>query len=206
MMKNVVKNKSFLWFALLIFVASSSFPQTLAEIAKKERERRESLKGKKGIVVTNADLANLKKKPALEIPPVVVDQEKTGTPTAEPAKPSAEASSEETSRAGEPSVPSPPSSPLAQEQALSEANRKSLQERWEKAKEYVELLTLKMGALWQELANVDAPSAKEAVQLAIAETFLKLQSAQEEEEKARQELEKFLGQMKRESSPSLWIK
>lgn len=202
----MLKNKACLGLALFIFVASSSFPQTLAEIAKKERERRESLKGKKGIVVTNADLAKLKKKPALEVPPAIGEPEKMGPPLATPAEPSAETPSETAPQAVEPKVETIPSGAPAQESALSEANLKSLQDRWEKAKEYVELLTLKMGALWQELANVEAPSAKEAVQLAIAETFLKLQSAQEEEEKARQELEKFLGQMKRESNPSLWIK
>ncbi len=202
-MKKMLKNKRGVWLALFAFVASTAFPQTLAEIAKKERERRESLKGKKGIVVTNADLAKLKKKPALEIPSAMVESEKTGTP---PAGPPSETPSETTPQAVETSGPAAPSGSTTQEPSPSEANLKSLQEKWEKAKEYVELLTLKMGALWQELANVDAPSAKEAIQLAIAETFLKLQSAQEEEERARQELEKFLGQMKRESTPSLWIK
>jgi len=171
--------------------------QTLAEIAKKERERRESLKGKKGIVVTNADLAKLKKKPALEIPPAEPEQGTEGQ------------SSEETAPGSPPQAPEPVVPPAlagAPSGSQNEVSLKALQERWEKAKEYVELLTLKMGALWQEFSSLDNPSAREAIRLAIAETFLKLQNAQEEEAKARQELEKLLGQIKKDSVPSLWIR
>jgi hypothetical protein len=179
---------------LLLFMAGSfGLSQTLAEIAKKERERRENLKGKKGIVVTNADLARLKKKPALEIPPAPPEQqpvEQTALTTPSPA--------EEAAKLSEPIGP-----PQREE---TETSLKNLQEKWEKAKEYVELLTLKMSALWQQFYALDNLSSKEAVQQAIAETFIKLQDAQTEETKARQELEKFLGQIKKESVPSIWIR
>jgi hypothetical protein len=52
----------------------------------------------------------------------------------------------------------------------------------------------------------DATTPKEALQLSIGETFIKLEKAQEEEATARQELEKFLGQAKKESTPSIWIR
>ncbi len=195
--------KYFCLVALVSVCLSLGFGQTLAEIAKKERERRESLKGKKGIVVTNAELAKLKKKPALEIP--------SGESQAEPEQPPVAASSNPTSpetlllpEAGEPATLPPPAESASQ--SSTDANLIALQERWEKAKEYVELLTLKMGALWQQFSNVDNPGAKEAIQLAISETFIKLQNAQEEEDKARQELERYLGQVKKESTPSLWIR
>jgi Na+-transporting NADH:ubiquinone oxidoreductase subunit NqrC len=178
---------------LLSLVGSLLFSQTLAEIAKKERERRENLKGKKAVVVTNADLARLKKKPALEIPPA-------------PPEPQLEEQAEQ-------ATPSPAeetlgsSGPTASPQeGESEATLKTLQVKWEKAKEYVELLTLKMSALWQQFYGLDNLSSKEAVQQAIAETFIKLQDAQTEETTARQELEKFLSQIKKESAPSLWIR
>lgn len=189
---------------LVIFLSmgvSLGLSQTLAEIAKKERERRESLKGKKGIVVTNADLMKLRKKPALEVPGAELRSESEETPLAESSSETADETPTQTAEAGAAMLPVG-----VGEQVSSEENLKVLQERWEKAKEYVELLILKMGALWQEFSNLDNPSAKEPVRLAIAETFLKLQNAQEEEGKARQELEKFLGQMKKESTPSLWIK
>src|SRR4030043_1436020 len=53
---------------LAVVLSPLLFPQSLAEIAQKERERRAALKGKKGAIITNASLAKLKKKPALETP------------------------------------------------------------------------------------------------------------------------------------------
>jgi hypothetical protein len=182
--------------ALMILVLGSFlFPQSLAEIAQKERERRAALKGKKAAVVTNATLAKLKKKPALETPPA------PPAPSVEETAPPAEA------------APTPPAN--LQEQppaALPPAAQpvppdiKTLQERWEKAKEYVELLTLKMGALWQQFYGLEDMTAKNALQQAIAETFAKLQTAQEEETQARQALEKALGQQKKEPAPLIWVR
>jgi hypothetical protein len=191
--KRMGKRKFILWVILFVLAGSLLLSQTLAEIAQKERERRESLKGKKRVVVTNADLAKLKKKPALEIPaapPEPQPEEKAALTTPSPAE-------ETPVRSG------PTGSPQGGE---SEVTLKTLQEKWEKAKEYVELLTLKMSALWQQFYGLDNLSSKEAVQQAIAETFIKLQDAQTEETRARQELEKFLGQIKKESAPSLWIR
>jgi len=185
--------KVVLLISLFSFFGSLLLSQTLAEIAKKERERRESLKGKKAVVVTNADLARLKKKPALEIPPALPEpqpEEQAGLTTPSTA-------------AETPGLTEPTGAPQREE---NEATLKILQEKLEKATEYVELLTLKMSALWQQFYGLDNLSSKEAVQQAIAETFIKLQDAQTEETKARQELEKFLSQIKKESASSLWIR
>ncbi len=180
---------------LPLFLSSFLCSQTLAEIAAKERERRASLKDKKARVVTNADLVKLKKKPALEVPATEeppVKEEQAVPPPAPPAP-------------AQESQPEPSLGKPAPEEK-SRGTLQELQQNWEKAKEYVELLTLKMGALWQQYNSLDAPSSKEAVQLAISETFIKLENAQEEEAKARQALEKFLGQAKKETLPQIWIK
>lgn len=186
--------KVFILLFLPLFLGSFLYSQTLAEIAAKEKERRESLKGKKARVVTNADLAKLKKKPALEVPaaeaPPVTEEVKTSLPPPPPAQGS--------------QVEPSPAGPASEEN--SRATLQELGQKWEKAKEYVELLNLKMGALWQQYNSLDATSSKEAVELAISETFLKLEKAQEEEAKARQELEKFLGQAKKDTLPPIWIK
>ena len=181
-------------FLLPVFLGSLVFSQTLAEIAQKERERRASLKGKKVVVVTNADLAKMKKKPALEIAPPEVPPETIGPEAPETTPP-------ETPQA---ETPPPPAEPLPE--SAVQATLKDLQARWEKAKEYVELLTLKMSALWQEFYALDNMTTRDAIQLSISETFIKLEKAQEDEVKARQELEKFLGRQKRESTPSIWIR
>jgi len=179
---------------LAAVLSSLLFPQSLAEIAQKERERRAALKGKKGAVITNASLAKLKKKPALETPaapPAPVTEEVVSPEAA----PEAAAGSQEPRAATLPTSENPVPPDL-----------KALQESWEKAKEYVELLTLKMGALWQQFYNIEDMTTKDAIQQSIAETFIKLQNAQEEETLARQDLEKFLGQQKKEPASSIWIR
>jgi len=178
---------------LVSTMSSLVFPQTLAEIAQKERARRAALKGKKAAVITNADLARLKKKPALEVPlppPAPVEEEVVAPEAAPPAAAEPQEQPAAAPRAGE--IPVPP-------------DLKTRQERWDKAKEYVELLTLKMSALWQQLYSLEDMTAKDAVQQSIAETFIKLQKAQEEETQARQDLEKFLGQQKKDPA-SIWVR
>ncbi|MGQ9578831.1 MAG: hypothetical protein ACUVWQ_09435 [Candidatus Aminicenantales bacterium] len=184
-------------FFALIF--GSIWPQSLVELAKKEKERRDSLKDKKVVVVTNEDLGRVKRGVALETgrastPP----QEQTATQTLEESG---------TQRQASPVMPvnldreSPVIFPRA-----SGDDQKSLEERYQKAKEYVELLTLKLNALWQEFYSLDDMTPRDTIQQAIAETFLKLQNAQEEEDKARDELEKYLSRAKKASVPSLWVK
>jgi hypothetical protein len=179
-----------------LLLSSFLFSQSLTDIAKKERERRASLQGKKVTVVTNADLAKLKKKPALEIPPAPTPEERGAA-----VPPPADAAAPPEPAPKETAPPNPP--PSADRKA---ATLQELQERWDKAKEYVELLTLKMGALWQELNGLRDVKSKEAVQLAIGETFAKLQTAQEEETRARLEFEKFLGESKKDSTTKIWFK
>jgi hypothetical protein len=190
--------KRTLAFAFLItLLASFLYPQSLAEIAKKERERRAKLKGRTSVVVTNADLAKMKKKPALE------------TPSAQPEPGPENAEKTEALEAPPPTAAEPETPPAAMAlppESGVPADLKALQERWEKAKEYVELLTLKMSALWQQFYGLVDAGAKEAVQQAIGETFIKLQNAQEEETRSRLEFEKFLQQQKAESTPPIWIR
>lgn len=181
-------------FLLPVFLGSLAFSQSLAEIAQKERERRASLKGKKAVVVTNSDLAKMKKKPALEIPAPEAPAESAG-PEAPEAVPPA------TPQAETPPPAAEPSSKIA-----AQATLRDLQARWEKASEYVELLTLKMSSLWQEYYAQDNIKTRDALQQSISETFIKLEKAQEEEVKARQELEKFLGRQKQESTSPIWIR
>jgi len=179
---------------LMVILSSLLFPQTLAEIAQKERERRAGLKGKKAVVITNADLAKLRKKPALETPP--------GPPAPEA----------EEIAAPENILPAPvepleqPVTGIPASTDSAPPGLKTLQERLDKAQEYVELLTLKMGALWQQFYGQEDMTTKDAVQQAIAETYIKLEKAQEDEIQARRDLEIFLGQQKKEPGSSIWIR
>jgi len=186
------------WAAVTVaslLLSSVLLSQSLVEIAQKERERRAALKGKKTVVVTNAELAKVKRKSAVEVaapPPAAAPQE--SAPAAAPGSAGPQAPESTASTVAPPSAPPVP------------AARQELQERWNKAKEYVELLTMKMGALYQEFNGLGDPHAKEAMRQTISETYAKLQTAQEEETRARQEFEKSLGEAKKESTPSIWVR
>jgi hypothetical protein len=61
--------KKFVHFIVFFVFSSLLVSQSLVDVAKKEQERREKLKGKNARVVTNADLKTVKKAPAVTIPP-----------------------------------------------------------------------------------------------------------------------------------------
>jgi hypothetical protein len=193
------------WVALTVaplLLSSMLLSQSLAEIAQKERERRAALKGQKVVVVTNAELGKVKRKPAVDVG------------EAPPAAPAARPSTAESEQAALTETPAaaakPPETPTTAGAPPGPAavpqNLQVLQERWDKSKEYVELLTLKMSALWQEFNGLRDPHAQDAVRQSISETYAKLHTAQEEETKARLEFERSLGEAKKESTPQLWIK
>ena len=65
----------------LFFLSTTLISQSLVDVAKREQERREKLKGKNVRVVTNADLKGVKRGPALTVPAGPPSE----APTAEPA-------------------------------------------------------------------------------------------------------------------------
>jgi len=183
------KGMTFTFFFL--FLASAVFSQSLTEIAKKEKERRESLKGKKTAVVTNADLAKLRKEPAIQMAVVEIKADLGQTPPAEipPAD----------------QTPAPPPPQAKQEQeavkkdvysSVTASNPKRAQEKWDLARERVDLLTMKMNALWQQFYSLDNMMPRDEIQKQISETYAKLLQAQEEETRVREELQKALSPIK----------
>ncbi len=55
--------------SLLLLAATFVTAQSLVDLAKKEKERRESLRGKRARIITNADLAAAKRTPAVDAGP-----------------------------------------------------------------------------------------------------------------------------------------
>lgn len=202
-----MKSKAICFLSLFLFLASLISAQSLAELAKKEKERRASLGEKKSLVVTNEDLAKVKRRPALETSRPV--SEVSGSTLGSFEQGTAEGESEAIS-SGQTvhRVISEPSSPMSPPFDIGSraGEQKQLEEAHQKAQEYVELLTLKLNALWQEFYSLDDMTPRDQIQQAIAETYLKLQKAQEEEEKLRQQLERYLSTIKKENIPSLWIR
>lgn len=176
----------------LFFSTSPLLSQSLVDIAKKERERRAKLKGKKGIVVTNADLHKVKKRTTVfAVRPLVSELE-----TEPEIKPAREPSSGKEK--------SPKSQ--AEEEKIFKEQKASLEEKWNKAKELVSLYTTKMNGLWQEFYSLDDMTSRDKIQREISETNLKLQKAREDETKAKEELDKFLAQARKKGIPPGWLK
>ena len=163
-------------------------------------------------MITNADLAKMKKKPAVEV--------------AEPDKAKAEA---ETQAAGETAAPSgreaaaPPQAgqaspeqkpgqqtPPADQSVMAEkdfrARLSELATKAQQAQEMIDLLTLKMNSLWQEFYNLGDVKSRDYTQFQISETYDKLTKAEADAVRATKDLDDFLATAKREGVPSIWIK
>ncbi len=164
---------------LFLILSSFLFSQSLAEIAKKEKERREKLKGKKTVVITNADLGKVKRKSALTtdraaapVTPATPPDKSSGMDTAEPT--------------GESAVP-PAKKAATPEQ--TEPSFEEYQARYFKAREYTQLLTVKLRGLWQEFYSMDDMTDRSTIQKQIAETSQQIQEAQKAEAIAKKEAE-----------------
>jgi hypothetical protein len=63
-----------------------------------------------------------------------------------------------------------------------------------------------MNALQQQFFNMSDMKSKDLIQKDISETYAKLLGAQEVENRAREALEKFLGQSLKDKLSPIWIK
>jgi hypothetical protein len=189
---NKMKKKILMGFFLSLLAVTFLGAQSLAEISKKEKERRAALKGKQ-TVVTNEDLAKVKKKAALTeslageaaLPEGTPEEKSPATGATPPAD---QAPPELTPEAGKEAS--------LNDQALSQ-QRAALEDKWNRAQELVDLLTMKMNALWQQFYSLDDMTAKESIQLQIGQTYEKLLKTQEEEVAAREELAAFVAKTPR---------
>jgi len=157
-------------FLIVTFLSS----QSLVELAKKEKERRAKLKGKKSIVVTNADLEKIKKKPAVSVPESQLEDIRR--------------------RATQSPVRRKPSGDIDRE---SPGQLAELEAKWKKADEYVELLTLKINGLQQKFYTFRDWTLRDSIQREIRDTHQKLQVAKEESKKAKEEYDKGRSQRRR---------
>jgi hypothetical protein len=209
---------------LPLFLASFVQSQSLAELAKKEKERREALKGK-ATVVTSADIAKVKKRPAVE----TVQEQAAGEGEAQAGEAQAGEAQAGEGAAGAQQEGAPPvegqqavEAGAGQEQAAAEetppadAAALNAQEMQKKQKELadlaqdkiemVELLNLKLNALYQEFQGLDNVKTREMIQLQISDTYDKLLKAEAESAKAKKDLEEFLAEKKKKETPAIWIR
>jgi len=169
-------------FCLLLLLSSLCFSQSLTELAKKERERREKLKGKKSILVTNADLTRLGKSPAVSVPQKLTER-----------KPRRTVPPREKSRQRE--IPSREFEEVDKMEFRD--TQGDLEEKLKNARELADLLVIRMNALWQEYHSKSDRRVKERVQKRIYQTSQELAKARKDEKEARKELQ----QLRRKRNP-----
>ncbi|MGB9893004.1 MAG: hypothetical protein ACPLRA_01220 [Candidatus Saccharicenans sp.] len=180
--------------------------ENLVQLAKKEKDRRESLKAQKVKVVTNKDLEYLTKTPALTLPPSEQSAESASDSLSSPARSTPSVVHRVTVENPQPLERSDSQSQAPASSSGQDIYGSSLEEAWKKAQEYVELLTLKMNALWQQFYSLNDMKTRDSVQLQISDTYEKLLKAQEEEARLRTEYENQINRKKSESASPIWIK
>jgi len=163
--------------------------QSLAELSKREKARRESLKGQRAAVVTNLDLLRVKKTTAVE----VVPPEAEGDIVLEGEDPqeAQETGLAEGQAITEPSGSGAPSGRrivprVGQDGPVitADANRDmiepggTLEAQLEAAKQMVDLLTTKMNALRQQFEYQDAMVPGYVIQKQLDDTSQRLLKAQ----------------------------
>jgi hypothetical protein len=179
---------------LLIFlplaIVSFLHAQSVAELAKKEKERRAALKGKK-IVVTNDDLGRIKKKPSMTAGARETETVAEETEAGETRKTEEEKANEITPP-GE-SVENAPSEGQAPASIREEYDQRKaeLEQKIQKALEMADLLTTKILALQQEFYNTSEPKTRDQIQQALVETNKKLEAAREDALKGKEELDRL---------------
>jgi len=178
----------FLIVAVLALACALS-AQSLAELSKREKARRESLKGERAAVVTNVDLLRVKKTTAVE----VVPPEAEGDIVLEGEEPqvSQETGLSENQTITEPSGSGAPSGRRIVPRVgtdgpviTADANRDliepggTLEAQLAAAKEMVDLLTTKMNALRQQFEYQDAMVPGYVIQKQLDDTNQRLLKAQ----------------------------
>jgi len=193
------KARQVAFVVLPLVLVSFLLSQSVTDLAKKEKERRAAVKGKPTSVVTNADLAKVKRKPAVE----VAETDKTAA--------DAQAAGETAAPAQKPAEQPPPEQqPAADQAAISEKDFKArlseLATKAQQAQEMIDLLTLKINSLWQEFYNMSDVKSREYTKFQISETYDKLTKAEAEAIKAKKDIDDFMATAKREGVPAIWIR
>jgi hypothetical protein len=189
---------------LIVFgFAATLSAQSVADLARKERERREALKGRRAVVVTNDDLLRITKRPAVEVSPQaagwdiveadepdrIMEQEAAAGPGAVVSAPSA---AEGTSRRITPRVAAPGPSLMGDPEAVDQTSTGAgpLEAQLQAAEELVDLLETKLAALKQEYEFQTSMVPNYVIEKQLNDTYQRLMKAQAQEARIRADFEK----------------
>ena len=165
--------KKILLVVAVVGLSASLGAQSLAELARKEKARREALKGRHAVVIRNSDLLAVQKTPAVEV--TRIEEYDLGE--------GAEAEASDIPYPGIPQgdtiiprVTAP--GPVFMGDGAAPSSSKDLQAQLEDAKVQVDLLTTKMNALRQQYEYQDAMVPGYVIQQQMDETNERLLRAQ----------------------------
>jgi hypothetical protein len=206
------KKKLLISLFLPLLLTSFLQSQSLADLAKKEKERRAAMKGKGATVTTSADLAKVKRRPAVES----AGQEQTAEEAAAQAG-QADVKAQQGAvppAAGQPAVTAaekpaeekPPGATPAMSEKEFQAKQAEFVDVCKQKEEMIDLLKLKLNSLYQEFYGLDNMKSREIIQLQISDTYDKLLKAETDAKKATKDLEDFIANTKRENVPDIWIR
>jgi hypothetical protein len=192
--------KKFLLFVTVMGLTASLGAQSVVELAKREKARRESLKGRHATVVKNYDLLRIKKVPGVEVanpdamtgePDQALGEDVTVDASNEDQSIPPSGSGAPSGRRIVPRVaadgPTIMGDNAAADQAASGA---TLDAQLQAANELVDLLTTKMNALRQQYEYQDAMVPGYVIQQQIDETNQRLLKAQAQQARIQAEVNK----------------
>lgn len=181
--------KKALIFLAVIGLAASLSAQGLMDLAKREKERRESFRGRHAVVITNQDLLLVKKVPAIEVTVPEGESREALRPEDQQA-----AATDIGGEAG--LVTPPPGSEAGSEPPEAEQNvtgeipdsGEPLEDQLEAVDKLVEELTIEMSSLRQQFEAQNAMVPGGVIQQQIEETFQRLTQAQVRQAKIREKM------------------
>lgn len=175
-------------------VCSLAYPQSLVELAEKEKARRAKLKDKKSIVLTNDDLKKISKETALQSTNIPKVEAGANEPNTAKSKVSGQS----------PEIKVSVSEKQSSESAGSASPERTVKEELKNTEEIVGVLTLKMRSLWQEFYSMDDMTPRDVIQKEISETFQQLQQARTKANELRKKLN--LPPLEEEEEGAIFIK
>ena len=168
----------------VVGLAASLGAQSLVDLAKREKDRREALKGRHAVVVKNKDLLRVQKLPAVEI----VDTSGRADEADQTVSP---LDSEAPVRQIAPRVAADGPTIMGNGESSDQASsEETLEARLKSANELVDLLTTKMNALRQQYEFQDAMVPGSVIQEQMADTNQRLMKAQALQAKIHAEMDK----------------
>jgi len=193
--------KRLLVFIAVIGLAASLGAQSLTELAKKEKARREGLKGRHAAVITNVDLLRVQKTAAVEVAPpeATLDEALEGEDpgaaagTAPPEGETDNLPSGSGAPSGRRMVPrTGQDGPLITGDADRDQQEGTgtLDAQLQAAKDLVDLLTTKMNALRQQFESQDAMVPGYVIQQQLDETGQRLLKAQAQQARIEAQIAK----------------